>query len=444
MNDDERYLHDLESAAAALGALPDDYRVLRDLLASLPPGTAPVIKSAGTPNLADSPGTGGLDTTGLTLQSNQVIGSQPGGSLGILPQLFYGQSNALRDPLFEGVHQIIPIPLEYAVLPANTPWNARYIVNSGTPPTTRQWAPDLTRTSGKTNSDTPALTLIGFALGSTDFLIRSEASTDRGSAPFLVGAIRAVNLYSPTLTNITSVTMWIEIHDATGVILAASTPLDWLAFKAGADESMQLSTAYSGATTGFLVARIRVVASGAGGLLVINLGEPQLVRAAVQAPPPFSPIISAWVPPSLRAKGHLIGSSVIESRFVPEESDRFRMSLAGDMTWGPGTASQDTRLYRSGTKELSVDSASFGPVRVKILGPLFVQGPDAMALAITYGADGPTNIGRTDDGNTVASSVISYVAGKIASIVTSRFGKTITVTPTYTGSNITSVSRVVT
>jgi hypothetical protein len=44
---DEQYLQDLEAAAAAVGEFPADYSQLRDLLASLPPGTPPNVRQAG-------------------------------------------------------------------------------------------------------------------------------------------------------------------------------------------------------------------------------------------------------------------------------------------------------------------------------------------------------------------------------------------------------------
>jgi hypothetical protein len=86
-----------------------------------------------------------------------------------------------------------------------------------------------------------------------------------------------------------------------------------------------------------------------------------------------------------------------------------------------------------------------GPVRTKHLGPHFVQGPNAMDLAVTYASPGkPSGVTRADEGVGVSSTVINYAGALVSSVVTTRFGKTLTVTPTYTGADITSVHRAVT
>jgi hypothetical protein len=74
-----------------------------------------------------------------------------------------------------------------------------------------------------------------------------------------------------------------------------------------------------------------------------------------------------------------------------------------------------------------------------------VKGPPLEGLAVTYSGPGvPTTVVRTDTpGGVVASSVITYAGTQVASVVTTRSGYTITVTPTYTGTDITSISRVV-
>lgn len=72
------------------------------------------------------------------------------------------------------------------------------------------------------------------------------------------------------------------------------------------------------------------------------------------------------------------------------------------------------------------------------------KGPPDVVLAIGYLAPGqPNAVTRTDTpGGAVMSAAISYTGAQVASIVITRAGYTITVTPSYTGSDITSVHRV--
>lgn len=73
---DEAYLRDLESAARAVGAIPNDYADLRTLLAALPDPTSPDIRSGRTaPTSSDGSLQSGLSTAGLSLTSPIPIGS---------------------------------------------------------------------------------------------------------------------------------------------------------------------------------------------------------------------------------------------------------------------------------------------------------------------------------------------------------------------------------
>ena len=73
------------------------------------------------------------------------------------------------------------------------------------------------------------------------------------------------------------------------------------------------------------------------------------------------------------------------------------------------------------------------------------KGPPLAALAIAYsGPAVPIQVVRTDTpGGVVSTSVINYIGALVSSVVTTRSGYTITVTPTYTGTDITSISRAV-
>lgn len=73
-------------------------------------------------------------------------------------------------------------------------------------------------------------------------------------------------------------------------------------------------------------------------------------------------------------------------------------------------------------------------------------GPAVMDLAISYAAPGkPSGVTRTDTpGGGISTTVINYAGALIVSIVTTKLGKTFTLTPTYTGADITAIHRAVT
>lgn len=73
-------------------------------------------------------------------------------------------------------------------------------------------------------------------------------------------------------------------------------------------------------------------------------------------------------------------------------------------------------------------------------------GPATMDLAVSYASPGkPSGVTRTDTpGGAISTTVINYAGALIASIVTTKLGKTFTITPTYTGSDITALHRTVT
>lgn len=452
---DEAYLRDIEEAARALSALPDDYAVLRALLRSLPPGTAPSLREAAAGLLSEQAGAGGLGDQ-LSLQSALPPGSQSGGSVGILAELFYGRSNLLPDPAFAALARVDPIPVTTPAPSGLTRWQVHYLLNSGTAPSSRILEQGKTRFSTGNRSNSAEASLFISSIGAAcdvTFLCRSV--NDIGSfvpAPFLLASTRIVDpgALPGNLAGISSVTVTVEIVTAAGTVLAASTPMDWLAFMAATSQGDSRRTTAilqnPASSDAYWQLRVRIVTPGAtASWIKVNFVEPQMTYSTSQQPPPFSPIVSSWITEAVLALKAGTGQ-VDPLRFGWDTLGfySFTATNEGDMRWGPGPSPMDVRLRRSGAKELSVDDIAGGPVRMKHVGPHFVQGPNDMDLAITYGADGPTNVARNDEGVPVSSSVISYAAGKVASVVTTRFGKTITVTPAYTGDNITSVDRVVT
>lgn len=117
-------------------------------------------------------------------------------------------------------------------------------------------------------------------------------------------------------------------------------------------------------------------------------------------------------------------------------------------SFGPGNAAIDARIVRTGTRELSIEDPGNPATQaapLKVAGPVFARGPMVMDLAISYASPGvPNQVVRTDDVGAISTSIINYAGAQVASVVTTRFGRTITVTPTYTGADITAIHRAVT
>jgi hypothetical protein len=195
--------------------------------------------------------------------------------------------------------------------------------------------------------------------------------------------------------------------------------------------------------------RLRYDTTGGAGSPAIHLGDPMLSLAFTPETPAYSPALGRWFPELAAGVGSYLNNILAVGKLFGEPQDRFRLSVAGWLEWKDGTNSSDARLFRTGVSELTWDNGvgnplytdPGGPVTTKHIGPLFVQGPNSMDLAITYAsAAKPSLVTRTDAG-LISTTTISYTGDKVSSVVTTRFGKTITVTPTYTGNDITSVHR---
>lgn len=351
----DRYLEDVEAIGASLG-MPDEFARLRALLAQLPDLTQPQVQPvrAGYPDA--EPGGTGIGAA-LSLSSGTPIGHESGTVLGIMAELFYGKSNYLEDPLFEKNHTINPIGSAFGGGGNAIWWDARYILNSGTAPAGRSWSDDYLRedpVSNPFNTNAPALFVDINASTNVEFLIKeTQSATDRAQAPFLVASCRVGILNSVDFVNLTTATAQIEIVDSSGNVLASSTAFNLLSLVLDED-SVRLTCAYDGNTVGHWQLRIKLVASGGTPNVYISVGEPQLVRSSIQAPPPFSPIVGAWNPAKLDGRFQTTADRLWLSTLVNELNARFAADMDGLIEWGPGGSSaQDTDLFRSGVGELT-------------------------------------------------------------------------------------------
>lgn len=177
----------------------------------------------------------------------------------------------------------------------------------------------------------------------------------------------------------------------------------------------------------------------------IELGEPLLAWSLRADVPLFSPRLGSWYPTHLHGLASTAAQAVVTALVAGDTGSRFELGADGALRFGLGDGTFDARLRRSAAKEWTVDDGAAGPIVEKFIGAFFEQGPTAMDLVIGYAAPGvPSSVARSDNGVPMSSTTINYVGPLIASVVTTRFGKTITVTPTYTGSDITAIHRAVT
>lgn len=304
---DKALIAEIDAISRSLPDIPSSYGELRALIARLPEPTLPDIRSArtGADQTSDVTGFGSAQSP----LSGDPIGQESGSGIGVYPQLFYGKSNLLKDPMIQQASTISPIPITTPAPNAWDQWQAHYLLNSGTAPTTRNWIPhtaDVDTGGQALNSNMGSIGLTAFpaGAGSIDVFIRSlgEAVPNPMAyhQPYLVGAWRMARPPTGTnsVVNITSITAWAEIVDDAGTVLATSTPFDYLAFYNANNEgsTSQIVAAYLSPTSAtiHLRLRVRVVGTNTGASVQIAFGEPILAESAVETPPPFSPIVAAW------------------------------------------------------------------------------------------------------------------------------------------------------
>lgn len=219
---------------------------------------------------------------------------------------YFGQANLLRDPTFETFRTATVGTTENST----THWRTKYVLNSGTAPSTRTLARTFERDSDYNpfNSAILRLTLQSFASGDTTFYVYPAlgfvADANVATLPYIVAACRVGDFgdLTNTLTNITSVSISLEVLNAGGGVIAESPVLDFKAQVGRRPEIQQIiATVSSLATTITWRLKIVVIASGAGGSLRINFGEPQLHYSYSPDAAPFAPQIARWPANRLRA-----------------------------------------------------------------------------------------------------------------------------------------------
>ena len=130
-------------------------------------------------------------------------------------------------------------------------------------------------------------------------------------------------------------------------------------------------------------------------------------------------------------------------REVLDTFDEVFLSSIGEarLELGLGTTAKDWRLRRTGIKKVEIDDGAGAVALLHLRGDL-VQVADA-ALAVVYNGDGSVSTVTRSGAQGAATTTVAWSLGKVTSVITVRGGKTVTITPTYSGAQITSVVRAV-
>lgn len=283
-------------------------------------------------------------------------------------QPYYGQTNLLLDPTFEQIEDVSPIGTSENTYSA---WRAKYVLNSGTAPTTRAWELTLGRTDDHNpfNSCVGRVRLTSFATGNTTFYVYPGvafvADADSDALPYLVAGVRIGDFGSSVnvLTNITSITATIQILNGAGSVVAESPDLDYKALIGRRPEQQQIIASYlAGNDTYTWRVKIIVVATGSGGTVRFNMGEPQLHYAYSPDAAPFSPQTARHFPvavlwPSVTSVSP--GAFIVTKRIGQTTYDLFAVRGDGTIQWGDGAGGGlDMEIARSAVGGLRIGLAA--------------------------------------------------------------------------------------
>jgi hypothetical protein len=304
---------ELESIARKLPGIPADYRELRSLLALLPdpiasekPSTGagdPALFSVGaaTPNQSSStlvgpgPGTtpgssiGGTTTAPVTTIQTNLIDDAPLDSIG-------GARTSARKPSYVQLSQ--DLYGWYEITSGLNPQTTFYTVQRVNPANIFNSGQLHFGVFPVTACDTTA-SIFGPGLYGQDL------TASHLSFAYVIGAVRCYRPAGNTYTNITSLSMtvelWREFNTGSGreSLIAASSVVDMLAMSDSAQSLAKVSAASSNWNAGeraSLVVKFQSVASAPGGSLVMAIAEPMLAMNTVQDAPAFNPQLSHWRP----------------------------------------------------------------------------------------------------------------------------------------------------
>lgn len=350
-------------------AIPNDYAALKALIQTLPAPLSPEIRSAttGITNTATPGVTSAAQTAGV--MGGVPPGMESGASLGVVSEIFYGNSNILSNPALDNPNiDVSDVPAAPSYLTFARDWRASYVVESGTAPTT---APDVTKEYYRESTDTPfntaqyAAYLYGHATG-TEYTLRCYSAVPwypniDSLLPFLTASMK-VSLYGSSVdAACTVLKARVIITSGDGSTIRAAG--EWHDFKAAGiandwtvrrlSVSLARTTNWYSSNYNFAL-EVRYGRSDAGGMDYLAFGEPVLALSSTQSPPPYSPIIAKWNPGVLACR--LAGDTY--DRVYVGPSNNSPSTAKSRVQLGGGASAMDIKIERSAAGRLVVSSPS--------------------------------------------------------------------------------------
>lgn len=361
-----------------------------------------------------------------------------------------GSTNEVRNPAFEDF-DAIGTTIATSLTTVAHEWRARYVVNSGAvsqPPKINQAEARGTSTFGANSAVIGVNLPYGNPASDTETTLESVTAFYANALPYLVAGLTLVQMTNLASTA-TLLTARIEIvADSSGAVVGQS--IDWDLLDGIPATGIRMVGAFRNMAPGTDAyrwrLRIREVRSAVvgGSPTRITFAQPQAVQSFTPDPVPYAPLLGQWIPSYIEGYGD-------PTDLEPELRVGSPSTMIGPtppaIQFGAGAGlGYDVRIRRTGLRELTVDdpTAALNDPAVKVSGPVFARGPATMDLAIGYAAPGqPSSVSRSDNGGAISTTTITYAGAQVASVVTTRFGRTITVVPTYSGSDITAIHRTV-
>jgi hypothetical protein len=358
---EERTPEDLESIAAAIGSIPDEFAVLRALLRTIPEPTQPQLNAVRQALIDSQPGAGGLGG-GLSLVSATPVGSESGGIIGISPQLFFGETNLLQDPTLDDLTSS-SLTTTTSYVDCGFPWRVKHVLNSGTLPSnhliTRLYERiDLGVVDNPFNSAAGYIQVSGFGANAAnlDVYLQNGSSVNFSNAPLLPYLLSSVRIQSYGGLGDATVTVYAEICDNTDALVVASVPIAFNAL-AAIDDVPQVVARLQDPSAGVnyrwrLRINISKPATSTANVQVV-FGEPAMQQFWTGEPPPYTPQTGKWDP---LVKHHGAASGIfLGSTLANDANRRYQVKADGKTEWGPGSSAVDTNLYRNAAGELKTD-----------------------------------------------------------------------------------------
>jgi hypothetical protein len=304
---------ELAALAKQIPALPSDYGELRRLLALLPDP----IPSETTGSGAGDPALFSVGAASLNQSSSTLVGPGPGttpvsaiGGSTAAPVLTI-QTNMIDDAPLDTIGGAKTAPRKSSYTQLSQDFYGWYESTSGLNPQVTFYTVQRTNPANIFNSGQllfgvfPVLpcdvTTFIFGPG----LYGETLTASHLAFAYVIGAIRCFRPAGGVYTNITSLTLtvelWREFNTGSGreSLIASSSPIDMLAMGDSAQSLVKVSAASSNWNAGeraALVVKFQSVASGPGGALAMATAEPMLAMNTVQDAPVFSPQLSHYRP----------------------------------------------------------------------------------------------------------------------------------------------------